>query len=106
MKKYVESVGEEKLKNILLKYYVKKFNENSTMKNQGYRKLLFFSIKERESACYFELEGSAPKGYGVCFPVVGGFTITLYDAEGVAFRNIHTKQGIIFLSKENEDRKN
>lgn len=106
MKKVIESVGEVKLKNILLKYYVKKFNENSTMENQEYRKLLFFSIEGRKNACYFELEGSAPKGYGVCFPVVGGFTITLYDAEGINFRNINTKQGIIFLPEENEDRGN
>ncbi|MFA7050008.1 MAG: hypothetical protein WC164_02785 [Patescibacteria group bacterium] len=106
MKKYIESVGEEKLKNILLKYYVKKFNENNTMENQEYRRLLFFSIEGKKDTYYFELEGSAPKGYGVCFPVVGGFTITLYDAEGVNFRNINTKQGIMFLPKENEDRRN
>ncbi|HNV62260.1 MAG TPA: hypothetical protein PKN54_04845 [Candidatus Cloacimonas acidaminovorans] len=106
MRKNIESIGEEKLKNILLRYYVEKFNENSTMENQNWRKLLFFSIEGRDNTWYFELEGSGPKGYGICFPVIGGFTITLYDAEGVSFRNMHTKQGIIFLPKENEDRRN
>ena len=34
MRKNIESIGEEKLKNILLRYYVEKFNENKKELNK------------------------------------------------------------------------